>query len=286
MLAPNRKSSAEQIRSVFISDTHLGSRFSRAAPLLQFLRRQQPEFLYLVGDFIDGWALQRRWYWPPVYTEILKRLETLGETGTCIRYTPGNHDAFLRTFRVDHPLVEIQDEFVHRCVDGRRLLVLHGDQFDEVETHGRWLSKIGSVGYDVMLAADRSLNGALRRLGAPPIPISRFIKQSVKRIVQFLSGLEKRAVAHAAESECSGVICGHIHVPKVAQFDDSLYINLGDWIENCTALVEYGDGRLELLDLEPELIRRQPVPKLLRPVLAPLALWRAMRPPQPEQQSC
>jgi UDP-2,3-diacylglucosamine pyrophosphatase LpxH len=256
VLAPKRPESNSEVRSIFISDIHLGSRYARAEPLLQFLRRYSPDHLFLVGDFIDGWSLARKWHWPPIYNILIRHLLVMVEHGTQIFYTPGNHDDFLRKFYFDQSLVQIHDEFIHECADGRRLVVLHGDQFDDVEQSNRWLSKIGSIGYDGMLFFDRKLNDNLARISDRRLPISRFVKQSVKKVVQHVSGFEGKVVAHAKLRDCDGAICGHIHVPKHTRLGDITYVNLGDWLENCTALVEYADGSLELLDLEAELLSR------------------------------
>jgi UDP-2,3-diacylglucosamine pyrophosphatase LpxH len=272
VLAPQSGGTATAIRTLFISDTHLGSRFARAEELLRFLHMHAPETIYLVGDIVDGWLLERRWHWPPVYDRIMQRLDELAESGTTIRYAPGNHDDFLRRLEMRHPHVEFAEQFVHTCADGRRLLILHGDQFDDVESHGQWLSRIGNVGYDALLTLDRTLNGGLRRLGAPNVPVSRWVKQSVKRIVQFISGFERQVVERAREHDCVGAVCGHIHVPKHQRVAEIEYLNLGDWVESCTAAVEYQDGALELLHLESRLARERRVPRVLRPVLLPIQL--------------
>jgi UDP-2,3-diacylglucosamine pyrophosphatase LpxH len=240
--------SAAAVRSIFISDLHLGSRFSKASEMLEFLKKHRPENLYLVGDFIDAWALRRRWYWPQPYNDLFNHIALLVESGTNLFYTPGNHDSFLRSFQVNEPPIRIQDQFLHRCVDGRQMIVLHGDQFDRVESGAKWLSVIGSVAYDAILTFDRSFNRLLAALGFSPRRISATLKQTVKRTVQFFSGFEDRLLEHAREASCDIIICGHIHVPRYRMLEEVLYVNLGDWIENSTALVEYADGRLELLD--------------------------------------
>jgi len=236
------------VRSIFISDLHLGSRFSKASEVLEFLRLHQPENLYLVGDIIDAWALRRRWHWPKQYDALMNHFAAMVDGGTKLFYTPGNHDSFLRSFLVDEPPVRIQDQFVHQCADGRKMVIMHGDQFDRVEGRAQWLSETGSVIYDGIIRADRAINRALAHLGLSPRRISGTIKATCKRTVQYLSGFEDRVADHARRSRCDGIICGHIHVPRFRMLDEILYVNLGDWIENASALVEYGDGRLELLE--------------------------------------
>ncbi len=240
--------SASNIRSVFISDVHLGSRFARAEAVCRFLQRYQPQYLYLVGDFVDARCLEKNWHWPPSYDILFRKLYWLASNGTQIAYTPGNHDDFLRHCVPGLEPLIVQDEIIHQCADGRRLIVMHGDQFDKVESNGRWLSHLGSHLYDLVLWNDRVLNDVLLRVGLPRIPISKFLKQTVKKVVQYVSGFESRVAAHAIANQCDGIVCGHIHVPKMTHLEEILYINVGDWIENCTALVEYEDGSLELLD--------------------------------------
>jgi len=239
-----------KVRSIFISDLHLGSRFARADSLLAFLEGHQPDYLYLVGDIVDGWCLRRKWHWPETYNRLLDRLLELAREGTQIRLTPGNHDEFLRRFLLSHHLVMIEDEFIHEGPDQRRVVVLHGDRFDSVETQARWLSLVGNVGYEVLLRIDHYANRLLQRLGRPRRRISQAVKGKVKRIVQFVSQFEDRLREHAHLKGCQAVICGHIHMPEVSRRDGLLYVNLGDWVENGTALIEYHDGRLELLDTD------------------------------------
>jgi len=238
------------IRSLFVSDLHLGSRHARPEVVLRLLKEFQPAQLYLVGDIIDGRSLQRRWHWPSECAEVLDQLDLMVETGTELFYTPGNHDAYLRNHLTSNPPVQVQDQFVHLCADGRRLLIMHGDQFDDVEEKAQWLSRIGSVGYDVLITVDRTINLGWKYVSLKPLRISRFAKQTTKKWVQWASGFEARVVAHARAHGCDGIVCGHIHVPRIRQFGDILYVNLGDWVENATALIEYDGGELELVNLD------------------------------------
>lgn len=250
MSLPNELVGSREVRSIFISDVHLGSRFCRPELVQRFLQDHQPEFLYLVGDFIDGRALKRRWHWPQACTDLLRQVGRMVRSGTQVFYTPGNHDDYLREHLSSEPPLHIQDQFIHRCADGRRLVVLHGDQFDAVEGRAVWLSHLGSVGYEALQATDRVVNLFWRLLSSRPLRISRTVKQTVKKCVQRMSGFEAQVVQHARDHDCQGVVCGHIHVPRYCTIDDVLYINLGDWIENATALVEYMTGELELLHLD------------------------------------
>jgi UDP-2,3-diacylglucosamine pyrophosphatase LpxH len=236
-----------RVRSLFISDLHLGSRFGQAEAFLTFLEAYQPQYVYIVGDFIDGWSLRRSWRWYPAYTRILHHLLAWAWSGVTIRYTPGNHDGFMRGFLRHFIWLEVADQFIHELADGRRCVVLHGDQFDCVQSHAVWLSKLGSVGYDVLPWADRSLNAVRRRLGWKPWRVSAGVKGRVKRIVSFLSGFEERLAEHARRNGCQGVICGHIHTPVISSRGEITYCNTGDWVENCSALLEFDDGELRLV---------------------------------------
>jgi UDP-2,3-diacylglucosamine pyrophosphatase LpxH len=235
------------IRSIFVSDVHLGCRYTHAAALLQFLRGHEPEHLYLVGDIIDGWRLRRGWYWTDTYTYLLRHIVGLMKRGTRVYYTPGNHDEFLRCYLHDLGSIQIADELVHHTADGRRLLVMHGDQFDTAVRHAPWLAHLGDTGYNLLLGMNIVFNGVRRRLGKEYWSLSAAIKRRVKQATSFVSNFETLITQHAADRGCAGVVCGHIHTPRISRREGVDYYNTGDWVESCTALVEHGDGTLELL---------------------------------------
>ncbi len=239
----------QKLRSVFLSDIHLGSRYSQAESLLDFLNAIQPEHLYLVGDIIDGWRLKHRWHWRPVFNQILPRLLELGRSGTQVRFTPGNHDAFFREFTHDFGFLEIADTFCHHTADGRRFLVLHGDRFDDVELRTPWLSYVGSWAYETLLWLDAHINQVRSLFGCEQHSFSADIKRRVKQAVMFVSRFEQRLRQAAFEAGCDGVICGHVHTPAVSLQQGLAYFNTGDWIEHRTALVEHDDGRMEIVHL-------------------------------------
>ncbi|MEM6978148.1 MAG: UDP-2,3-diacylglucosamine diphosphatase [Planctomycetota bacterium] len=242
---------ARTARTVFVSDLHLGIRQSNIDAFVVFLQYHQPRHLYLVGDFLDARALRMTRRWQPSWNVVLETIAELIDNGTRVAYTPGNHDDYLRHIEIRDCDISIADEFLHRTVDGRRVAVLHGDQFDEVEHRAHWLSMVGSIAYTILLAIDRAMNRVLVAAGFRPRRLSRFLKQNCKRLVQWFSGFERRVDTHARDRGCDVIVCGHIHIPAVRRFDDQiLYFNLGDWIENATGLVEYGDGELELVDME------------------------------------
>ncbi|MFN7175762.1 MAG: UDP-2,3-diacylglucosamine diphosphatase [Thermaurantiacus sp.] len=238
-----------RVRTVFISDTHLGTPGCNAELLHDFLRTIDCQTLYLVGDIIDGWRLKRGWYWPTRHNDIVRRVMKMAKKGTRVIFIPGNHDEVLRDF-VGLKLgdIEILPEALHITADGRRLLVLHGDEFDGVVLYARWLAFLGDHAYALLLRLNTWFNSARRAFGLPYWSLSAYMKKRVKNAVEFISRYEE-AVAHAARDlGADGVVCGHIHSAEIREFNGITYYNDGDWVESCTALVEHFDGRMELLD--------------------------------------
>ena len=247
-----------QVRSVFVSDVHLGCKFGNAEAFLEFLNSVQPEYLYIVGDFIDGWRLKRSWHWTDTYSFILKRLVELVRGGTKVLYTPGNHDEFLRDFIYNLGSIEISDEFVHVTADSRRLLVMHGDQFDTVVRNCRWLSMIGDVGYNLLLLINKGFNFVRRKLGFGYWSLSAAIKRKVKQATNFISSFEDVITKYARSRDAVGVICGHIHTPAISERHGIRYYNTGDWVESCTALVEDYAGNIDLVYAPEHYVRSRP----------------------------
>jgi UDP-2,3-diacylglucosamine pyrophosphatase LpxH len=235
-------------RSIFISDVHLGFKGCQAQYLLDFLRRVECDTVYLVGDIIDLWALSRSFYWPQAHNDVIRTILGKAKHGTRVVYVPGNHD---RIFRDHDGLVmgnvEIQREAVHETADGRRFLVLHGDEFDSIVRASPWLESLGSHAYSMALTANRYVNAVRQRLGYPYWSLAAFMKHKVKNAVQYIKGFEKALAAAARERGLDGVICGHIHRAEITEIDGITYCNDGDWVESCTALVEDFSGRLSLL---------------------------------------
>ncbi len=247
----------QPVRALFVSDVHLGAKHSQADLFLELLHRYQPEHLYIVGDFIDGRKLKRRWRWRTSYDRIFERLLLLKKNGTRLYYAPGNHDSFLRKSLADYGVVELRDQFVHVAADGRRYLVIHGDQFDRVEQQMPWLSYAGTYSYDVLLSVNYWVNWA-RGKRRNRYALCGVIKRRIKGIIKHVSNFETQLVRAAAEENCFGIICGHIHWPRILQLGDLAYLNTGDWVENSTALVEYDDGSLELVQENGRLIAELP----------------------------
>jgi len=235
-------------RTIFISDIHLGTRGCKADCLLDFLHQVESDYLYLVGDIVDGWRLQKKWFWPDKHAEVLRRLLARARSGTEVVYLPGNHDEALRRL-IGRSVggVKIRHDTIHHTADGRRLLVVHGDVFDGVVTDMRWLALVGSVAYDCALIVNTWFNLARRWLGLGYWPLSAFLKDRVKAAVKFIDRFEHSLALEARRRRVCGVICGHVHKPEMRTIDGVLYYNDGDWVESCSALVEHDDGRLELL---------------------------------------
>ena len=236
-------------RTIWISDTHLGTSGCKAELLLDFLKSTDCETLFLVGDIIDGWQLRKGWYWPPRHNDVVRCVLKKAKHGTRVVYVPGNHDEAFRDYvGLNFGGVELLPEAIHETADGRKLLILHGHEFDGVVLYARWLAFLGDYAYTLLLKLNGVFNGIRRRLGLPYWSMSAEIKKRVKNAVQFISSFEQ-AVAHAAaELGADGVVCGHIHTAEIRTIGDVTYYNDGDWVESCTALVEHPDGRMEIVD--------------------------------------
>ncbi|RJS93286.1 UDP-2,3-diacylglucosamine diphosphatase [Salinisphaera sp. Q1T1-3] len=236
-------------RAIWISDFHLGTRGCRAERLLDFLSRVHCDTLYLVGDIIDAWALKKAWYWPTSHTAVIRAILDLHRSrGTRVVYVPGNHDEVLRDYLpIDLSGIEVCNECVHETADGKRYLVMHGDEFDLVCTQARWLAVLGDYAYRGVIRANSGFNTVRRRLGYPYWSLSAFLKYQVKNAVAFIGRFEEALADEARRRDVDGVICGHIHTPSRRTIQGVDYCNDGDWVESCTALTEDFTGRIELL---------------------------------------
>ena len=235
-------------RTVFISDVHLGFKGCQAQYLLDFLRSVECQSIYLVGDIIDLWALSKSFYWPQAHNDVIRTILGKAKHGTRVIYIPGNHD---RVFRDHDGLVlgnvEIRREAIHETADGRRFLVLHGDEFDSIVRASPLLESIGSHAYAAALTLNRYVNSIRSRFGFPYWSLAAFLKHKVKNAVTYIASFEKTLAAEARRQQVHGVICGHIHRAEISEIDGITYCNDGDWVESCTTLVEDFDGRLSLL---------------------------------------
>ncbi|MBD3729996.1 MAG: UDP-2,3-diacylglucosamine diphosphatase [Sphingomonadales bacterium] len=248
-------------RTIWISDVHLGTKGCNAELLIDFLDHTDSDTMYLVGDIIDGWRLRKKFYWPDAHNDVVWRVLKRAKRGTRIIYVPGNHDEFLRPFAGMHfGGVEIARAAFHTTADGRKLMVLHGDEFDAVMLAHRWLAFVGDALYTMMMGLNRWVNLARQKLGLPYWSLSKMAKHKVKNAVEFIGRYEELVARAARERGIDGVVCGHIHTAEIREFDGVAYYNDGDWVEGCTALVEHFDGRMEVLHWPEEMAKRALVP--------------------------
>ncbi len=238
----------KHVRTLFISDVHLGSKAARTDFLLDFLRYHEADTIYLVGDIVDGWRLKRSWYWPQGCNDVVQKLLRKARKGTRIVYIPGNHDEFLRSFPGTHfGGIEVAERAIHEMADGKKYLVLHGDEFDVVVRNARLLAYLGDWAYDAAIAVNVVLAAIRRRLGMPYWSFSAWAKLQVKHAVNFIGEFQRVVAEEARRNHVDGVICGHIHHAVMEDIDGIHYVNTGDWVESCTAIVEHHDGSLELI---------------------------------------
>ena len=236
-------------RSVFISDVHLGTRGCQADLLLDFIRHMECETLYLVGDIVDGWKMKSGWYWPQSHNDVVQKVLRLARKGVSVIYVPGNHDEVIRDFcGVHFGGVVVARDAIHETADGKRYLVIHGDEFDAVVQNAKWLARLGDWAYRALLASNTAINRVRRGLGFGYWSFSAFAKTRVKKALQFIENFEEAVAEEARRRGVDGVICGHIHKAEMREIDGIAYVNDGDWVESCTALVEHADGRLEILE--------------------------------------
>ena len=240
---------ARRWRAIWISDIHLGTRDCKADFLLDFLRHNDAETLYLVGDIIDGWRLKTSWhYWHQRHNDVVQKLLRKARKGCRVVLVPGNHDEAFREYAGLHfGGVDVELETVHVTADGKRLLVIHGDQFDGVVRHAKAIAVLGSWAYDVALRVNHWYNGARRLFGLPYWSLSAWLKHKVKNAVSFIASFEEEMISETRRRGLDGVVCGHIHHAEIRDADGVLYCNDGDWVESCTALVEDFDGSLSIL---------------------------------------
>ncbi len=235
-------------RTVFISDVHLGSRGCSAEYLLDFLHSVECDTLYLVGDIIDLWSMQRSFYWPQSHTNVIRTLLGKAKRGTRVIYIPGNHDCTFREYvGMQFGNIEIMQDAVHETADGRRFWVLHGDDFDNVIKASPFLSYLGHHLYDFVLWLNRHVNSVRRHCGFSYWSVAAFLKGKMSKAMTYIANYERALASEARRRGMDGVICGHIHRAEITKLDDVLYCNDGDWVESCTTLIEDPLGRLSLL---------------------------------------
>lgn len=237
-----------QYRSIFLSDLHLGTRNSQADLLLDFLKYNEAEHIYLVGDIIDGWQIKRGWYWPQAHNDVLQKILRKARKGVKVTYVPGNHDEFAREYcGMSFGGIEVVERAIHTTADNKKFLVIHGDQFDIVVCNARWLAYLGDWAYEWAIFINTYYNIARRLFGAGYWSFSAWAKMKVKNAVKFINDFEVLLASEAKKHDLDGVVCGHIHHPTIKTIDSVKYINIGDFVESCTAIAEHEDGHFEII---------------------------------------
>ncbi len=241
----NRAPLGGRVRTLFISDIHLGSRNAQAPQLLRFLKHLDADTIYLVGDIVDLWKIRRAPHWPQSHNDVIQKLLRKARKGTRIIFIPGNHDDALRDYcDMQFGGIEVKRTALHTTAAGKRYVVLHGDEFDIVVATAKWLAFLGDRGYELALWANIPLNWFRQRLGLGYWSLSAYLKYRVKSAVSYISAFEEAVAAEARKSGAQGVICGHIHHPADRMIGPIHYLNCGDWVESCTALIETLDGEM------------------------------------------
>lgn len=239
----------QKVRALFISDVHLGSRACRAEELLEFLKEYEAANIFLLGDIVDFWAMSRGIYWPASHNTVVQKLLKRARHHVRVFLIPGNHDEALREYvGTTFGDVTVLRDHVYTAGDGRRYALLHGDEYDQVTTYHHWVSVLGDASYSALVHVNRLLSLLRRKLGiAGHWSLADYAKRNVLRAVSFISDFERAVVHNVRKRALDGVICGHIHTPALKEVDGLIYINCGDWVDSCTAIVEHCDGHMQLV---------------------------------------
>lgn len=259
---------SQRVRSIFLSDIHLGTRACQAEALLEFLKAHESEHLFLVGDIVDFWAMSRGVCWTAAQNTVVQKLLKRARHGARVVFVPGNHDEAIREHAgLDFGNIHVASEYLHTAADGRRYLLLHGDEFDQVTQYHRWLALLGDRAYELLVRLNLALSWLRRTLGiAGYWSLAGYAKRKVKTAVSFIFDFEDSVARHARERGVDGVICGHIHAAAIKPLGGITYLNCGDWVDSCTAIVEHLDGRMELIAWGGRQPHTAPTPALALPV--------------------
>lgn len=238
-------------KAIFISDVHLGSKGCKADLLCDFLKHNTSESLFLVGDIIDGWRLQRKYYWPQSHMNVIRRILTAAKRGSKVTYVVGNHDDALRTllpYDIHFGNIDLVNQCKYHAVNGKTYMVIHGDMFDTaLRNKLAWLYHFGDMLYTLLLDINSIMNKIRNVFGMPYWSLSAYLKNKTKEAVAFMSDFESLITDYCNKLNADGVICGHVHKADIKTIGDIEYMNDGDWVESCTALVEHHDGRWEIV---------------------------------------
>lgn len=244
-----------RVRSIFLSDIHLGTRSCKAERLLDFLREHEADHLFLIGDIIDFWSMNRGIYWSRAQNTVIQKILRRARHGEQVVFIPGNHDEAVREYHgTTFGDIVVMNEYVHETVDGRRFLLIHGDEFDQVTRYHKWVAVLGDIAYNTLVRANGTCSWIRRRLGRPGYwSLAGYAKRKVKKALEFIFDFEDSVIRNVHDRGLDGVICGHIHWAAIKEIRGLTYVNCGDWVDSCTAVVEHLDGRLELIDWDGEL---------------------------------
>lgn len=240
----------QKVRSIFLSDIHLGTKACQAHHLLEFLKAYSSEYVFLLGDIVDLWSMSRGGvHWSLAQNTFVQKILRRARHGEQVIFIPGNHDEAMREYvGTSFGDIMVANEHIHVAADGRRYLLLHGDEFDQVTRHHRWIAVLGDKFYDALVNLNIYLSWLRRTLNIPGYwSLAGYAKRKVKTAVNFIFNFEDAVIHHAREQGVDGVICGHIHWPLIKEVDGIHYINCGDWVDSCTAIVEHLDGHMELI---------------------------------------
>lgn len=239
-----------KVRSLFLSDIHLGTRGCQADSLVDFLREYEADHLFLLGDIVDFWSMSRGIHWTAAQNTVVQKILRRARHGEQVMLIPGNHDEALREYLgTSFGDIRVAAEHVHVTADGRRLLLLHGDEFDQVTRHHRWVAVLGDIAYNLLVRLNTTLSWLRRSLRISGYwSLAGYAKRRVKRAVSFIFDFEEVVIRTVRERGLDGIVCGHIHSAALRETDGVLYINCGDWVDSCTGIVEHSDGRLELVE--------------------------------------
>jgi UDP-2,3-diacylglucosamine pyrophosphatase LpxH len=238
-----------KFRSIWVSDTHLGTKSCQAALLSDFISESSADNWYLVGDIIDGWRLKSNFYWNAEQTVVLRKLLQRSKRNRVI-YITGNHDEFIRDYieyDVSFGDIEIYNEHIHISATGHKFMIIHGDQFDQITRYHKWVAMIGDRAYGLLLKLNRIFNHCRKKFDLPYWSLSSYIKGKTKEAVNFIFAFEDSVAKYSEKNDCNGIICGHIHTPTIKKIGNQIYMNDGDWVESCSALVETHSGDFFIL---------------------------------------
>lgn len=236
-------------KAVFVSDIHLGTKDSMAKAFLGFIKEYEFEEIYLVGDIIDGWSLKRKWFWPQLHSDVIQKLLRLGRKGVKITYVLGNHDEFIRPFLpiILGDNIHIVNEYSYKSIKKQKFWIIHGDFFDSITINKKWLAILGDRGYQFLLRLNIPINYVRKKFGKKYFSLSAYVKEHIKKSLMYIYDYENILSKVANEKKYNGVICGHIHKTEDKMLNNIRYLNCGDWVESCSAIVETYDGEFKII---------------------------------------